>query len=65
MNNDSLGTRLRMERFKRNMSQEDVCEKLHMTTRTLSNIENDKGIHRQSTLNKLIDLYDLDPEEIN
>jgi transcriptional regulator with XRE-family HTH domain len=64
MNNENLGARLRIERFKRNMSQEQVCEELNMTTRTLGNIENDKGNHRQSTLNKLIDFYELDPEEI-
>ncbi|MBT2661965.1 helix-turn-helix transcriptional regulator [Bacillus sp. ISL-45] len=64
MNNESIGTQLRLERCKRNMSQESVCEKLNMTTRTLSNIENDKGNPRQSTLNKLIDFYELDPQEI-
>jgi len=64
MNNESLGTRLRLERFKRNMSQEEVCERLHMTTRTLGQIENDKGKHRQSTLKKLTDFYGIDPEEV-
>jgi transcriptional regulator with XRE-family HTH domain len=64
MNNESLGTQLRIERFKRNMSQEKVCEELNMTTRTLGNIENGKGNPRQSTLNKLIDFYELDPEEL-
>ncbi|MBT2680070.1 helix-turn-helix transcriptional regulator [Bacillus sp. ISL-35] len=64
MNNESLGSQLRVERCKRNMSQEKVCEELNMTTRTLGNIENDKGNHRQSTLNKLIEFYELDPDEL-
>lgn len=61
---EGLGTRLRLERFKKNLSQEQVCEELNMTTRTLSNIENDKGNHRQSTLKKLTDFYEMDPEEL-
>lgn len=64
MNNESVGTQLKFERCKRNMSQEKVCEELNMTTRTLINIENGKGNPRKSTLNKLIDFYDLDPEEL-
>lgn len=64
MNNESIGTRLRLERFKRNLSQEQVCEKLDMTVRTLGNIENDKGNHRQSTLKKLTDFYEIDLEEL-
>ena len=64
MNNESLGTRVRLERFKRNMSQEEVCEKLHMTTRTLGQIENDKGNHRKSTLKKITDFYGMDPEKV-
>jgi transcriptional regulator with XRE-family HTH domain len=64
MNSEGLGARLRLERLKRNMSQEQVGEELNMTTRTLSNIENDKGNHRQSTLIKLIEYYELDPEEL-
>jgi transcriptional regulator with XRE-family HTH domain len=64
LNIESLGTRLRLERFKRNMSQEQVCEKLNMTVRTLGNIENDKGNHRKSTLKRLTDFYGVDPEEL-
>lgn len=63
MNNESLGTQLRLERLKRNMSQEQVCEELNMTTRTLGNIENDKGNYR-STLKKLTDFYGIDPEKL-
>lgn len=64
MNNESLGTQLRLERLKRNMSQEQVCEELNMTTRTLGNIENDKGNYRGSTLKKLTDYYGIDPEKL-
>jgi transcriptional regulator with XRE-family HTH domain len=64
LNIESLGTRLRLERFKRNMSQEQVCEKLNMTVRTLGNIENDKGNHRKSTLKRLTDFYEMDPEKV-
>jgi transcriptional regulator with XRE-family HTH domain len=64
VNIESLGARLRLERFKRNMSQEQVCEKLNMTVRTLGNIENDKGNHRKSTLKRLTDFYGVDPEEL-
>lgn len=57
MYKESLGTRLRIERFKRNMTQKEVCRELEMKVFTLSQIENDKGIHFDSTIRKLVGFY--------
>lgn len=46
------------------MSQEQVCEELNMITRTLGNIENDKGNHRGFTLKKLTDFYGINLEKL-
>lgn len=59
MQNESIGTQLRLERFKRNLTQAQVCKELGMKVSTLSQIENDKGNSRKSTLNKLIKFYEM------
>lgn len=64
MNTESIGEKLRRERLKRNMSQEAVGEQLNMKVRTLGKIENDKVNPRESTLKKLTDFYDIDPDEL-
>lgn len=64
MYTESLGTRLRNERFKRNMTQTEVCKELKMKVNTLSHIENDKGKPYKSTINKLINFYGLNSDEI-
>ncbi|ESU31299.1 hypothetical protein G3A_17475 [Bacillus sp. 17376] len=56
---ESLGTRLRIERFKRNMTQGQVCQELKMKVSTLSQIENDKGVHFDSTIRKLLKFYGI------
>jgi transcriptional regulator with XRE-family HTH domain len=56
---ESLGAILRMERFKRNLTQEQVCKAIQMKIETLSRIENDKSVHGR-TIKKLIDFYKLD-----
>ncbi|MBT2661966.1 helix-turn-helix domain-containing protein [Bacillus sp. ISL-45] len=58
MYRESLGTILRMERFKRNLSQEQVCEAIQMNIKTLSKIENDKSVNGK-TIKRLIDYYEL------
>jgi transcriptional regulator with XRE-family HTH domain len=58
MNPESLGAILRMERFKRNLTQQEVCEAIQMKLSTLSKIENNK-IVRGSTVKRLMDFYDL------
>ena len=57
MQKESIGTKLRLERFKRNLTQAQVCKELGMKVSTLSQIENDNGNPRKSTLNKLIKFY--------
>ncbi|MCM3663435.1 helix-turn-helix transcriptional regulator [Mesobacillus subterraneus] len=47
-----------MERFKRNLTQEQVCEALQMNIKTLSRIENDKSVNGK-TIKRLIDFYEL------
>jgi transcriptional regulator with XRE-family HTH domain len=63
MYKESLGTRLRLERFKKNMTQAQVCKELGMKVATLSLIENDKSNHHESTIKKLLDYFGLDSEE--
>jgi transcriptional regulator with XRE-family HTH domain len=58
LHHESLGTILRMERFKRNLTQEQVCEALQMKMKTIRMIENDKSVHGK-TIKKLIDFYGL------
>ncbi|WP_285856886.1 helix-turn-helix domain-containing protein [Mesobacillus subterraneus] len=58
MHPESLGEILRMERFKRNLTQEQVCEALQMNIKTLSRIENDKSVNGK-TIKRLIDFYEL------
>lgn len=48
MNPQSLGDILRMERFKRNFTQEEVCKVLKMKVSTLSRIENNKSVQRNN-----------------
>lgn len=59
MQKDRIGTRLRMERFKKNMTQTQVCKELGMKVNTLSQIENDKGNHRKSTIEKICNFYEM------
>lgn len=62
MYKESLGTRIRLERFKKNMTQAQVCKEVGMKVNTLSQIENDKGIHYESTIKKLTDYFGIDSE---
>jgi transcriptional regulator with XRE-family HTH domain len=57
---ESLGILLRLERFKRNMTQAQVCREISMKVRTLSQIENGKGNHFKSTIQRLQNYYNLD-----
>lgn len=59
MHPESLGAILRMERFKRNLTQEQVCKDLNMKLSTLSKIENNKGV-RGTTIKKLMNYYQMD-----
>ncbi|WP_413231383.1 helix-turn-helix domain-containing protein [Mesobacillus sp. S13] len=57
---ESIGTRLRLERFKKNMTQTAVCKEIGMKVDTLSRIENNKGKHHKSTIKKLCDYFKID-----
>ncbi|WLR54273.1 helix-turn-helix transcriptional regulator [Mesobacillus subterraneus] len=59
MHPESLGAILRMERFKRNLTQEQVCKALQMKSETLSKIENNKSVNGK-TIKRLIDFYELE-----
>ncbi|MBT2680072.1 helix-turn-helix transcriptional regulator [Bacillus sp. ISL-35] len=50
-----------MERFKRNLTQEQVCKALQMKLETLSNIENNKSMNGK-TIKRLIDYYEMNNE---
>jgi len=58
MHSESLGAILRMERFKRNLTQEQVCKDLNMKLRTLSKIENNKSV-RGTTIKRLMNYYQM------
>lgn len=62
MHPESLGAILRMERFKRNLTQEQVCEALQLKVSTLSRIENNKSV-RGKTIKRLMDFYKLTDEK--
>lgn len=53
-----LGAILRIARFKRRLTQEQVCEAIQVNLTTLDKIENDKGVNGK-TIKMLIDFYDL------
>ncbi len=55
---DTFGAIMRMERFKRNLTQQEVCEALRMKVSTLSRIENNKSV-REATIKRLIDFYEI------
>jgi transcriptional regulator with XRE-family HTH domain len=61
MHPESLGAILRMERFKRNLTQEQVCKALQMKLETLSKIENNKSMNGK-TIKRLIDYYEMNNE---
>lgn len=46
------------------MAQAEVCKVLNMKVHTLSQIENDKGKYRESTIKKLLTFYGMNPEYI-
>jgi transcriptional regulator with XRE-family HTH domain len=59
MYTENLVTRVRLERFKRNMTQAQACKELGMRVGTLSHIENDTGNPRKSTIKKLCNIYGM------
>lgn len=58
MYRESLETILSMERFNRNLTQEQVCEALQMNMKTLRRIKNDNSVHGK-TIKMLIFFYGL------
>jgi transcriptional regulator with XRE-family HTH domain len=60
---NSLGEHLRILRFTRNLTQQEVAEALNMKVRTLSRIENGVGNPRRETLQKLADFYGVTLED--
>lgn len=62
MQPESLGVILRIERFKRNLTQEQVCKDLQMKVSTLSRIENNKSV-RGTTIKRLLNYYQMNKKE--
>jgi transcriptional regulator with XRE-family HTH domain len=62
MHAESLGAILRIERYKRNLTQEQVCKELKMKISTLSRIENNKSV-RGTSIKKLINYYQMNKKE--
>jgi len=58
MHPESLGAILRIERYKRNLTQEQVCKDLQMKVSTLSRIENNKSV-RGASIKRLINYYQM------
>ncbi|MCM3575978.1 MULTISPECIES: helix-turn-helix domain-containing protein [Mesobacillus] len=61
MKHESLGDILRMERHKRDLTQEKVCEELGLKLDTLKRIENSKSV-RGTTIKKLLNYYQMKKE---
>ncbi|GAM15075.1 hypothetical protein SAMD00020551_3231 [Mesobacillus selenatarsenatis SF-1] len=51
-----------MERYKRSLTQEKVCEDLDIKLNTLSRIENSKSV-RGTTIKKLLNYYQMSKED--
>ncbi|WP_079504932.1 helix-turn-helix domain-containing protein [Mesobacillus jeotgali] len=62
MKHECLGDILRMERHKRNLTQEKVCEDLGLRLNTLDRIENNKSV-KGTTIKKLLNYYQMSKEE--
>ncbi|MEW8970770.1 helix-turn-helix transcriptional regulator [Mesobacillus jeotgali] len=61
MSHESLGDILRMERLKRDLTQEKVCEDLGLKLNTLNRIESSKSV-RGTTIKKLLNYYQMNKE---
>ena len=62
-----LGAKLKGEREKQGLSQEEIANRLaerKVTAKTIDNWEKGFGLPDENNLNKLIDLYNLDINEI-
>ncbi|MBT2680593.1 helix-turn-helix transcriptional regulator [Bacillus sp. ISL-35] len=57
-----LGDILKMERQKRDLTQEKVCEDLQLRLTTLNRIENNQSV-RGTTIKKLLNYYQMNKEE--
>jgi len=64
MNYDSIGEFLRIIRKERRISQETAAAVVHISTKTLRNIENGKTETDMGTLFRLCDLYGISGSEI-
>ncbi len=59
-----LGQKIRRMRLKRNLTQEELAEKVDINQRTLSGIELGEGFVSAETLDKLVDALDTTFEEM-
>lgn len=58
-----LGNRIRELRKKQGLTQEKLAEKIGIEARNLLNIENAKTLPRAATINKLIEVFELTPND--
>lgn len=54
---ESIGTKLRLMRFAKNITQKEVAEKLGININTVSAYENDKIKHEIGLVKRFIKLY--------
>ncbi len=59
-----LGKRIKELRKERSMTQEQLAELIGIDPRNLIKIENGQTFPRVQTLDKLIEIFDINPEEI-
>lgn len=59
-----LGSRLRQAREEKRFSQQEVAHLLHISQKTLSNIESDKSTPTIEQLSRMSELYEIDVLEL-
>ncbi|WP_262176262.1 helix-turn-helix domain-containing protein [Cytobacillus firmus] len=60
----SLGANLRVQRFKKNLTQEEVAKAIGTSHSMIGRYERNKTRPRRGTLQKLADFYGVSMEEI-
>ncbi len=64
MNKNDLAQKVRNLRNRKGFSQEELAERSELSLRTIQRIENGETIPRGDTLQRLANVFDVNPEEI-
>lgn len=59
-----IGTKLREKRLEKNMTQEKVCERIHVSRQTISNWENGRSYPDIISVIMLSDIYEISLDEL-